>query len=1081
MKILINEKLSQHRYLTPEGYLVCVDSVLARTGKQTYRRNEVFGDAEDDSEIEIDRTPEEVFSEETLASFENKPITVEHPDEDVNSENYKDYAVGFVRDIHRGRDNGQDVILGTLVIQDKKTIDEIKNGEHTDLSCGYDCDITEDEHPQQRNIRGNHVALCAQGRAGNARIVDTAVKDAKRIKEITKGYAILTERDWREKGINAFAERIREDRETAIWEKNSLERGDGISFAIINCNVNPKERIYGMNDEDIEMEDAMTKPEAITIIKKMIVNPKYAHESYDGITYLTPEATSKIAQIAKEAGLTRKDLESIDSFMFGRAGYHIVDDEDIEDEKQIYCVEVITDNGGYYKYAYANSENEAIRKIQKKIEKPPRYSARLLTQETEIAMAKRKGIIDEFEEETGPDMEDGTDVEDKVRNVYTIIYKKKGDDKIYRAVYNGENRVEAMNNFEFDHRMEKIESAKVIDSIEDAPLHTYEIKWMDIYAKSKGWADYKHHDKIKAGTLREALEKLGNSAGFGIGTNNMLIVNIHRDDGRTYTYTDRLANLLKKTDLADEINDAFVAPDTKTLNEIRNKLKTLRDFRITRESTHMGGYLFELKSDKTYTGNEVERMLKPAIQIAKSNGYDAFNSFVGFDSKDKFEADLVVVGKQQKDEKVKDTKRLPDTSELTKIERLLSGAGLVIVQIKYGSASYVYNLKPKGSIFTEYKESDVSAYQSKLANIKNEIEKTYGYPVTYNVELISGRIVITFAVNAKNTKDAVEDVEDKRYKKDAAEIKDVVERTVKMNVRAPEAYRIAKQKYSATSMKKSTNRKAPNDEYYYNSKGKRVAAWYEYDISGNALENNKQYVGTGDLVAVEDAVEDADSFTYKGIFVAKLPHAYRFTLKGKTYEVSTDKEAKEIIDVEIRDSVKDALVEPDEKILKEFERKLSAFKFIVESKKKNYFGGYHYQVRVPGHGFGKPELQFYHVQLGKIEDMMKRYGYPMTHNIGIDSEGRITAGLDMREKYVKDSAKDASETNYKVFVNTNKGKFEYITKAPSEEIAKKKIGKYVAREILKINEKEINNFKINATPLKKGEMDWSKFVYYFNN
>lgn len=81
----------------------------------------------------------------------------------------------------------------------------------------------------------------------------------------------------------------------------------------------------------------------------------------------------------------------------------------------------------------------------------------------------------------------------------------------------------------------------------------------------------------------------------------------------------------------------------------------------------------------------------------------------------------------------------------------------------------------------------------------------------------------------------------------------------------------------------------------------------------------------------------------------------------------------------------------------------------------------------------------------------------------------------------KNSAKDAAETNYKVFVNTNKGKFEYITKAPSEEIAKKKIGKYVAREILKTNEKEINNFKINATPLKKGEMDWSKFVYYFNN
>lgn len=99
MKILINEKLSQHKYKTPEGYLICVDSVLARTGKQTYQRDEVFHDG-DESEIEVDRTFDEVFSPQTLASFENKPITVEHPDEDVNPENYKDYAVGFVRDVH---------------------------------------------------------------------------------------------------------------------------------------------------------------------------------------------------------------------------------------------------------------------------------------------------------------------------------------------------------------------------------------------------------------------------------------------------------------------------------------------------------------------------------------------------------------------------------------------------------------------------------------------------------------------------------------------------------------------------------------------------------------------------------------------------------------------------------------------------------------------------------------------------------------------------------------------------------------------------------------------------------------------
>lgn len=172
MKILIKEKLSQHKSLTPEGYLICTDAILARTGKQEYRKSELWQDASDDI-IEVDRKPDEVFDTATIASFENKPITIEHPDEDVDSTNWKDYQVGFVRDVRRSIDNGQDVLIGNLIIQDKDAIDLIQSGEMTELSCGYNCDIKDEDEPQQRNIRGNHVALCKQGRAGNARIIDS--------------------------------------------------------------------------------------------------------------------------------------------------------------------------------------------------------------------------------------------------------------------------------------------------------------------------------------------------------------------------------------------------------------------------------------------------------------------------------------------------------------------------------------------------------------------------------------------------------------------------------------------------------------------------------------------------------------------------------------------------------------------------------------------------------------------------------------------------------------------------------------------------------------------------------------------
>lgn len=183
MKVLITEKLSPNKYIDNSGYLICKDAILARTGSQQYRKNELFLDSDDNSIIEVDRSEEEVFSPETLASFENKPVTVEHPGEDVNPENYKDYSVGFVRDVHRGKtEAGEDVILGTLVITDQDTIENIQKGIRTELSCGYDCDISDDNNGNyaQCHIRGNHVALCEEGRAGIAKIVDSKIKDEKK-------------------------------------------------------------------------------------------------------------------------------------------------------------------------------------------------------------------------------------------------------------------------------------------------------------------------------------------------------------------------------------------------------------------------------------------------------------------------------------------------------------------------------------------------------------------------------------------------------------------------------------------------------------------------------------------------------------------------------------------------------------------------------------------------------------------------------------------------------------------------------------------------------------------------------------
>lgn len=189
MKCLIKEQLSKHRYKDNHGYLICTDCIMARTGKQTYTRDECFGDG-DCSSIDVDRTEDEVFNGKTLASFENVPITIEHPDQNVDPDNYNTLSVGHMRDIHRGTYQGKPVMMGTAVITDSSAIEMVESGDLVNLSCGYDCDICDTDNPKQTNIRGNHIALCQIPRAGITKIQDSlkrkkySVKDDYNIEEI---------------------------------------------------------------------------------------------------------------------------------------------------------------------------------------------------------------------------------------------------------------------------------------------------------------------------------------------------------------------------------------------------------------------------------------------------------------------------------------------------------------------------------------------------------------------------------------------------------------------------------------------------------------------------------------------------------------------------------------------------------------------------------------------------------------------------------------------------------------------------------------------------------------------------------
>lgn len=167
-RFYIEEKLSEHLGETPEGFLICYDVPVARTGTQTYKAEEVPITPRDDGLVEIKREEAEVFDPDTIKSFEGKPLTIDHPDEMVQPENWKDLAHGFITNVRRGIKEQADLLIGDIVVTTSKAIELVKAGLR-EISCGYDASYEQLEKGIgiQKEIRGNHIALVMRGRAGH--------------------------------------------------------------------------------------------------------------------------------------------------------------------------------------------------------------------------------------------------------------------------------------------------------------------------------------------------------------------------------------------------------------------------------------------------------------------------------------------------------------------------------------------------------------------------------------------------------------------------------------------------------------------------------------------------------------------------------------------------------------------------------------------------------------------------------------------------------------------------------------------------------------------------------------------------
>jgi uncharacterized protein len=149
---------------TPEGYLRC-EGVLTTTGIFRYTNP-------DGTERHELRLPEEVFQPDSIKSFHLVPLTDNHPDCGwLDSTNAKEHSRGAV---DMPAKHGEEALKAKMLITDEALIKKILSRDKVQISNGYFADLEmrsgeyngERFDAVQRNIRGNHVAIVDEARAG---------------------------------------------------------------------------------------------------------------------------------------------------------------------------------------------------------------------------------------------------------------------------------------------------------------------------------------------------------------------------------------------------------------------------------------------------------------------------------------------------------------------------------------------------------------------------------------------------------------------------------------------------------------------------------------------------------------------------------------------------------------------------------------------------------------------------------------------------------------------------------------------------------------------------------------------------
>lgn len=255
------ERLSANQSLTKEGFLLCEGVAIARTGELLYGEGETPVAVGKDGIVRITRDASVVFHPDTLASFEGRPVTNDHPSEEVTPDNFREYVVGVVQNVRRGTGIDDELMLADLLIQDKEAILAVRDGKR-EVSCGYDADYEEIEpgRGRQLNIVGNHVALVESGRCGSR----CSIQD----RSMT-----MKKKAWKDRVRDAFKNKDEKELEAAFQDVENMEQGEGSSHHVhVHLNGDkPKdeEKPEGESAKKAEDNEAAEKAEGGSVEERL--------------------------------------------------------------------------------------------------------------------------------------------------------------------------------------------------------------------------------------------------------------------------------------------------------------------------------------------------------------------------------------------------------------------------------------------------------------------------------------------------------------------------------------------------------------------------------------------------------------------------------------------------------------------------------------------------------------------------------------------------------------------------------------------------------------------------------------------